>query len=129
MLLSPAMSHPKNTDFIDQLNAQMDADAESEAHEVSKIASEAGAGKSDDFAKLLEESLKRPTRKLSVGDKIRGQILVLGNEDVYVSTGGQHDGVIARRDLNNEDGTCPHKAGDTIELYVTQVRGSEIRLS
>jgi small subunit ribosomal protein S1 len=111
----------KNTDYIDELNAEYDADDSTE--ESSKNAEK------EDFASMLGESLKRGSKKLSVGDKIRGKILVLGKEDVFVSTGGQHDGVISRRDLNEPDGTCLFKQDDLIELYVTQVRGSDIRLS
>jgi small subunit ribosomal protein S1 len=125
------MAHPKNTDFIDQLNEEF-ADAEGSASEKEGSKSESGDFAPDgsaDFAKLLEESFKKPARKISVGDKIRGQILVLGQEDVYVSLGDrsgvQADGVISRRDLNHEDGSCPYKVGDAIELYVTQ----EVRLS
>ena len=115
------MAHPKNTDFIDQFNSEHGEDsADSEAS--SKESKE-------DFAKLLGESLKGGSKKLKVGDKIRGKILALGQEDVFVSTGTQHDGVISRRDLLDKDGTCPFKTDDTIDLYVTQVRGSDIRLS
>lgn len=84
---------------------------------------------SDDFAAMLGESLKSSGKKLKVGDKIKGKILVLGKEEVYVSTGTQHDGMIMRKDLLDAEGNCPYKRDDLIELYVTQVRGSEIRLS
>src|SRR4051794_7923999 len=119
------MAHPKNTDFIDQLNNEFKDETEDSAE-----ASSATAGKSEaeDFAKLLGESFKKNSRKLSVGDKIQGQILVLGHEDVFVSTGTRHDGVISKRDLLDAEGNCPYKTGDVIDLYVTQVRGSDIRL-
>ncbi|MBI2711922.1 MAG: hypothetical protein HYX41_03510, partial [Bdellovibrio sp.] len=119
-------SQLKNTEFIDQLNKEFNTDSSLESE-----GSAGGAGKKpeEDFASLLGESLKKMSRKLSVGEKIRGKILVLGKEDVFVSTGTQHDGVIARRDLLDADGNCPYKVDDVIELYVTQVRGSDIRLS
>ncbi len=113
------MSHRKNTNFIDELNAETsDTDSETDSKP-----------KSDEFAELLKESFKKASKKLSVGDKIRGEILVLGREDVYVATGGQHDGVISRRDLLDSSGNCPYKTGDILELYVTLVRSDEIRLS
>ena len=117
-----SMSHRKNTDFVDELNSKFEENS-LEGNSEEKKAS------SDEFAKLLGESFKKASRKLSVGDKIRGQILVLGHEDVFVSTGTQHDGIIAKRDLLDKEGNCPYKTGDLIELYVTQVRGSDIRLS
>ncbi len=88
--------------------------------------------KSLEFAKLLESSLKRPQKKLVVGDKIRGEILVIGKEEVFVSTGPagvSSDGIVPRKDLVNADGKIDHKVGDVIDLYVIQVRGSEVYLS
>jgi small subunit ribosomal protein S1 len=82
-----------------------------------------------EFAKLFEESTRRAARKLSVGDKIEGEILVLGKEEVFVSTGTQNDGTVARRDLIDADGNVPYKVGDKLKLYVTQVRGTEVKLS
>lgn len=114
------MSQSKKTDFIDRLNQEF----KTEDGEPQK-----GEAQSEDFAKLFAESMKRPQKKIAVGDKIRGKILVLGQEDVWVSTGGQNDGVISKRDLLEADGQCPYKVDDVIELYVTQVRGNEIRLS
>lgn len=127
------MSHPKNTnfakntDFIDELNEEMNADSSTD--EGSSPEGKKKKSADEDFAALLGESLKTMSRKLSVGDKIRGKILVLGKEDVFVSTGTQHDGLIHRRDLLDKDGNCPFKVDDVIDLYVTQVRGSDIRLS
>ena len=95
------MSHRKNTNFIDELNAEANAES-SEADQDST-----SEFKPDEFAELLRESFKKSSKKLSVGDKIRGEILVLGQEDVFVATGGQHDGVISRRDLLDGEGKCP----------------------
>ncbi|MBC7384819.1 MAG: S1 RNA-binding domain-containing protein [Cryobacterium sp.] len=83
----------------------------------------------EDFAKMLGESLSTKKKKLNVGDKIRGKILVMGAEEIYVEIGPNQDGSIARRDLLNEKGECPYKRDDVVELYVTQVRGTEVRLS
>lgn len=119
------MSNRKNTDFVDEFKdpSQDQADAEEAAAQARK---EAGQ---DDFASMLKESLKGRGKKLSVGDKIKGKILVLGQEDVFVSTGGRHDGVLAKRELLGPDGTCAFKQDDVIDVYVTQVRGTDIRLS
>ena len=57
---------------------------------------------SDEFAKMLEDSFKGGGKKrLAVGDKIRGEILVIGKEEVYVSTGTMNDGVVSRRDADS----------------------------
>src|SRR4051812_29077370 len=92
---------------------------------------EEAAGKRDsgEFARMLDASFQQSQKKLSVGDKIRGEILVLGKEDVFVSTGTMNDGIIPRKDLLDEKGNVPYKVGDALDLYVTQVRGTEIHLS
>src|SRR4051812_47014952 len=109
----------KNSDFIDEFN-----DPSSEG-----IESESGGGDPGEFARMLGESFKGKTKKLKVGDRVRGKILVVGREEVFVSTGTQNDGSVSRRDLLDADGNFPYKLDDVLDLYVTQVRGTEIRLS
>lgn len=82
-----------------------------------------------DFGSMLSESLKKNEKKLRVGEKIRGKILNLGSEEVFVTTGTRHDGVMSRRELLDADGNCPYSVGDFIELFVTMVKGDDIRLS
>jgi small subunit ribosomal protein S1 len=88
--------------------------------------------KTSEFSDLLEASFKKKSRKLQVGDKIRGEILVLGKEEIFVSTGpagSSTDGTVSRRELLDPEGQMNHKVGDSLDLFVVQVRGSEIRLS
>lgn len=84
---------------------------------------------SSEFAQMLEQSFSKKTKRLSVGDKIRGEILVIGKEEVFVSTGTPNDGIVPRRDLLDAEGKVPYKTGDQLDLFVTQVKGSEIYLS
>jgi small subunit ribosomal protein S1 len=85
-----------------------------------------------EFSELLEASFAKKRHVLKVGDKIRGEILVLGKEEIFVSTGpagASSDGIVARRDLLDAEGKINHKVGDSLDLFVIQVRGTEIRLS
>lgn len=84
---------------------------------------------SQDFGKLFESSLKGVGQVLKAGDKIRGEILSIGREDVFVSTGTVHDGSLHRSELLNEAGELEYKKGDVLDLYVSQVKGSDIRVS
>ena len=83
----------------------------------------------EDFSKLLNESLKKPNKKVSVGDQVHAKILVIGAQDVFVTTGTRADGVLPKSELIDAAGLMPFKVGDVIELYVTLVRGQEVRLS
>jgi small subunit ribosomal protein S1 len=82
-----------------------------------------------EFAQMLNESFKNPQKKLSVGDKIRGEILVLGKEEVFVSTGTTTDASLSRRELLDAEGNLKHKVGDVLDLFVTQVKRSEVTVS
>lgn len=111
--------HKKNSDFIDEFNEATGSEPERES----------SGGDPGEFARMLGESFKGATKKFKVGDRVRGKILVVGREEIYVSTGTPHDGAVARRDLLDAEGNFPYKVDDVIDLFVTQVRGTEIRLS
>jgi exosome complex RNA-binding protein Csl4 len=84
-----------NTDYIDQLNAEWGQDSDAQSGETPEKPRE-------DFAAMLNESSRKATRKFAVGDRVRAEILVLGKEDVFVSTGPQSEGVVRRLDLLDE---------------------------
>lgn len=91
---------------------------------------------SSDFAKMFEESLggsaagvKQIERKLSVGDRVKGEILSVGKEEVFVSTGTVDDGVVMKSELLDGEGQFAHKVGDVIDLFVVQVRNGQNLLS
>ncbi|MBI3557119.1 MAG: S1 RNA-binding domain-containing protein [Deltaproteobacteria bacterium] len=83
-----------------------------------------------EFARMFAESTKADQqKKFSLGDKVVGEIVVMGKDEVYVSLGANKDGVVFRPDLADAEGKVTCKVGDKLDLYVTQVRGGEIRLS
>jgi small subunit ribosomal protein S1 len=112
------MTKKNNYDYMNEFNT--DGDEELDAPEKKT---------SDDFGSLFNESLKGQEKKLRVGDKIRGKILNLGSEEVFVTTGTRHDGVLSRRELLDAEGNCPYQVGDITEVFVTMVKGDQIRLS
>ena len=84
---------------------------------------------SNEFAQMLEESFKTKQKRLSLGDKVKAEIIFIGKDEVFASTGTMNDGVVPRKDLLDEKGELLCKVGDRLDLYVTQVKGSEIKLS
>jgi len=85
--------------------------------------------KSNDFAKMFEESLTGVGKKLSVGDRIKGEILTIGKEEVFVSTGTVDDGMVLKQDLLDGEGQFSRKVGEVVDLFVTQIKGGQIFLS
>ncbi len=82
-----------------------------------------------DFEQMLNDSLNKRDRKLSLGDKVKAEILSVGKEQVIVSTGTRHDGYVPSSQLQDGAGNARYKTGDFVDLYVTYIKGSEIFLS
>lgn len=84
---------------------------------------------SSDFEKMLNESFGKSDRKLSVGEKIKAEVLSVGKEQVIVSTGTRFDGFVQASDLLDENGQSKVKSGDHVDLFVTYIKGAQIFLS
>lgn len=87
------------------------------------------AGNGESFADLLDSYTEGIGDSLSVGDKVRGTIISISEESVFIDTGAKIDGVCERAELVEKEGEFPYKEGDEIELYVVSINASEVRLS
>ncbi len=83
----------------------------------------------ENFEDLYRSYTAGREEEIRVGDRIRGRIISIGKESVFVDTGTKIDGVVEKAELLDEKGSFHHKEGDELELYVTSLRGDEIRLS
>ncbi|QLY24445.1 S1 RNA-binding domain-containing protein [Bdellovibrio sp. KM01] len=88
-------------------------------------------GKSfEDFESMFAQSEAGGFKtRVSVGDKINGEILSIGKEESFVSTGTPVDGMIFTRDLLDENKEVKYHVGDMIECVVISVKGGEVRLA
>ncbi|HVE14770.1 MAG TPA: S1 RNA-binding domain-containing protein [Elusimicrobiota bacterium] len=77
----------------------------------------------EDFEALLGDSLKAAEKTFEVAERVRAEILSVGPEDAIVALAPAKEGFVASAEL------AGLKAGDSVDLYVTSVRPSEIRLS
>lgn len=82
-----------------------------------------------EFEQMLQESLGKSDKKLSVGEKIKAEVLSVGKENIIVGTGTRYDGYVDTKLLLDENGKCKVKSGDFIDLFVIQIKGAEIHLS
>jgi small subunit ribosomal protein S1 len=85
--------------------------------------------KEDSFEDLFEAYSNGMREGLRLGDRLRGKIISIGKESVFVDTGTKVDGVVDRNELLDENQELPFKEGDILELYVVSDDESEIRLS
>jgi small subunit ribosomal protein S1 len=86
-------------------------------------------GQSEDFAKLYESFTSGMGEGLRLGDRIKGQIISIGKDSVFVDTGTKIDAVVDSAELLDKNGHLPYQIGDILELYIVSIRGDEIRLS
>ena len=80
----------------------------------------------EDFATLFARERARPT--LEVGQVVKGRILQIGDETVFVDVGSKGEALIDRAELADEHGNVTLAVGDDIEATVVST-GDEIRLS
>jgi small subunit ribosomal protein S1 len=83
----------------------------------------------ESFAELFESYNGHRTERVQIGERIRGRIISVGKDAIYVDTGTKIDGVVEKNELADQNGNVPYKEGDEIELYVSSYDGNEIRLS
>ena len=91
--------------------------------------SDDGNAEGESFAELLDSYSAGMSENLHVGDRVRGEIISIGSDAVFVHTGSKTDGVVEKAELLDEDGELPYKVGDTLELYVVSLRRNEVKLS
>jgi small subunit ribosomal protein S1 len=76
-----------------------------------------------EFSKLLSDSLEAQKKAFAPGDRVRAEILAVGADDAIVAIGPAREGTVAAVEL------AGRKAGESVDLFVTSVRGSQVRLS
>ncbi len=81
------------------------------------------------FAAMLEAYSPGAETDMGVGDKIRGKIVSIGKDAVFVDTGTKIDGVVEKAELLDENGEMTLHEGDLLELYIVALSDEEIRLS
>ena len=81
------------------------------------------------FAEMLDDYSPGVEAELGIGDKIRGKIVSVGRDAVFVDTGTKIDGVVDKAELLDQDGQLALQVGDILELYVVGLSEEEIKLS
>ncbi len=81
----------------------------------------------EDFASMFAAS-DGPGRTFKVGDSLTGEILSIGRESSFVSTGTMTDGQIPTLELKDKDGKLMFAVGDQIKCKVIRTREGELLL-
>jgi len=83
---------------------------------------------SAEFAALLAADAARQIPEPRPGEEVSGTLIQIGEVDSFVDCGGRHELPIATAELRLDDGSLPHKVGDTIKAHVHK-SGDELRLT
>jgi small subunit ribosomal protein S1 len=83
----------------------------------------------ESFAQLLEAFSPGTRSDVRVGDRVKGKVISIGKDTVFVDAGMKIDAVVERSELLDAEQHLTCAEGDELELYVTAVGESEIRLS
>ena len=88
------------------------------------------ADQDEDFAAMLAESERGAPRskRPRVGDMVKGKIISVGKDAVFVDAGGKAEGVLERSQVSDSEGKLLVKIGDTIEARVTSDAGGVLQL-
>src|SRR3989442_3487647 len=81
---------------------------------------------SEDFAAMFAREQTDPA--LEVGQVVKGRVIQIAAENVFVDVGGKGEAWIDRAELTDEDGQLRVGIGDEVEATVVAT-GDEIRLS
>jgi small subunit ribosomal protein S1 len=87
------------------------------------------AAPEESFAQLLEAFSPGTRSDVRVGDRVKGKVISIGKDTVFVDAGMKIDAVVERSELLDAEQHLTCAEGDELELYVTAVGESEIRLS
>jgi small subunit ribosomal protein S1 len=80
----------------------------------------------EDFATLFAREGAR--RSVEVGQVVKGRILQIDSETIFVDVGGKGEALMDRAELEDEHGTVKLAVGDELEATVVRT-GDEVRLS
>jgi small subunit ribosomal protein S1 len=75
----------------------------------------------ESFAQLLEAFSPGTRSEVRVGDRVKGKVISIGKDTVFVDAGMKIDAVVERSELLDADQQLTCAEGDELELYVIEI--------
>jgi small subunit ribosomal protein S1 len=84
----------------------------------------------DDFASMFADSErdKPRTKRPKIGDMVKGKIVTVGKDAVFVDLGGKAEGQLERSQVSDNEGKLLVKVGDVVEARVVSDTGGVMAL-
>ncbi|HEX5058933.1 MAG TPA: 30S ribosomal protein S1 [Kofleriaceae bacterium] len=88
------------------------------------------ATEDEDFAAMFAESErdKPKAKRPKIGDVIKGKVISIGKEAVFVDLGGKAEGQLEKNQVSDKDGKLLVKVGDVIEARIVSDTGGVLML-
>ena len=86
-------------------------------------------GAEENFAEMLDAFSPGKRSEVRVGDRVKGRVISIGKDTVFVDAGMKIDAVVERGELLDAEQNLACSVGDELELYVAAVSENEVRLS
>ena len=80
------------------------------------------------FEEMLEESLNR-SDNFSVGDRVEGTIVSIGDETTFVDISGKSEAMMETIEIKNINGELTNSVGDHITAYIVSITRGEISIT
>ncbi len=81
----------------------------------------------EDFAALLADV--GGLVEFKIGDAVRGTIVSITNDAIFIDVGGKSEAYLERRELLDDKGELTHQVGDELTAQVVALEGEGLRLS
>ncbi len=78
---------------------------------------------------MIDEMDKKISAEVSVGEKVKGSVVSVGSEYIFLDIGLKNEAMIARSEFLKEDGEISVEKGDTVEAFVVTANDEETVLS
>jgi small subunit ribosomal protein S1 len=86
-------------------------------------------GLESDFAAMVEGTLSRANRQMEPGDTVKGRVVLLGDDHVFVDLSDKTEGYLPRSQVMGDDGELTVGLGDTVEAYFVKRSASGVELA
>ncbi len=86
-------------------------------------------GAEENFAEMLDAFSPGKRSEVRVGDRVKGRVISIGKDTVFVDAGMKIDAVVERAELLDAEQNLTCAVDDELELYVAAVSENEVRLS
>ncbi len=86
-------------------------------------------GKLEQFGALFEGKSRRIRSGFEMGEKVRGTVVAIDSNSIFVDFGARSEGILDRFDFEDEEGNLTLNEGDEVEAYFLGSENGEMRFA